>query len=86
MRNCDLRARIDVLKRAVARLKLLILGVVAAAAGFRLSRMVNVSFESNPVAWSYQWAVVLSLIGLAVWATAKLIGYPPPPSDRTEGR
>jgi hypothetical protein len=81
MRNFDLRASLEDLKRGGVGLKLLILVGVAAAVGYFLSGMVTVSFQSNAAAWAYQWAVVLALIGLAVWAAAKFIGYPPEPSD-----
>ena len=74
----DFRARIERLKRPGAGSKLFFLASVAAVAGFLLSGMVTVSSHSNPTAWAYQWAVVLVLIGLAVWAAAKIIGYPPP--------
>jgi hypothetical protein len=47
-----------------------------------MSQMVNVSIESNAVAWVYHInGVVLSVIGLAVWVTANIIRFPPPPSD-----
>jgi len=81
MRNFDPRARTEALKRAGVGPKLLILLGVAVAVGYFLSGMVTVSFQSNAVAWAYQWAVVLALIGLAVWAAAKFIGYPPAPSE-----
>jgi hypothetical protein len=81
MPRSDLRTLIHSLKRPGGGPRLLLLGGVAAAAGYFMSGMVTVSFESNPTAWAYQWAVVLALIGLAVWAAAKIIGYPPAPSD-----
>ncbi|BDV36864.1 hypothetical protein [Methylocystis bryophila] len=77
MRHPGFRARIEQVKRARSGLKLLLLGGVAAVAGFSLSGMVTVPVRSNPAAWAYQWAVVLVLIGLAVWVAAKIIGYPP---------
>lgn len=77
MLHPDFRTRLEQVKRARSGLKLLLLGGVAAVAGFSLSGMVTVSVQSNPAAWAYQWAVVLTLIGLAVWAAAKIIGYPP---------
>jgi hypothetical protein len=78
MPHPDFRAKFEQLKRPQARPKLLLLGGVAIASGFILSGMVTVSPESNPAAWAYQWAIVLILIGLAVWAAAKIIGYLPP--------
>jgi hypothetical protein len=81
MPHFGLRTLIHSLKRPGGGPRLLLLGGVAAAAGFFLSGMVTVSFQSNPTAWAYQWAVVLVLIGLAVWVVAKIIGYPPAPSD-----
>jgi hypothetical protein len=74
----DFRARIEPLKRPGAAPKLLLLGGVAVVAGFFLSGIVTVSSQTNPAAWAYQWAIVLILVGLAVWAAAKMIGYPPP--------
>jgi len=81
MRKSGTRAGIQDLKRAGAGLKLLILAGVAAAVGYFLSGMVTVSFQSNAMAWAYQWAVVLALTGLAVWAAAKFLGYPGAPSE-----
>jgi hypothetical protein len=81
MLHSRLRALIRSLQRAGGGPRLLLLGGVAAIVAYFVSGMVTVSFQSNPVAWAYQWAVVLALIGLAVWAAAKLIGYPPEPSE-----
>jgi len=81
MRSFDPRASIENLKRAGGGLKLLVLVGVATGVGYSLSGMVTVSFQSNPAAWAYQWAVLIALIGLAVWAAAKFIGYPPEPWD-----
>ncbi len=80
MPHSDLRTLMHSLKRGGGP-RLLFLSGVAAVAAYFASGMVTVSFRSNPVAWAYQWAVVLVLIGLAVWAAAKIIGYPPAPSD-----
>jgi len=80
MPHSGLRTLMDSLKRGGGPRLLLLCGVAAVVAYF-VSGMVTVSFQSNPVAWAYQWAVVLVLIGLAVWAAAKIIGYPPAPSD-----
>ncbi len=77
----DFRAKIEQLKRPGAFPKLLLLGGVAIGVGYFLSGMVTVSPLSNPAAWAYQSAIVLILIGLAVWAAAKIIGYPPPSSE-----
>ena len=77
----DLRSWIHSLRRAGGGPRLLLLGGVAAVVAYLVSGMVTVSFQSNPMAWAYQWAVGLALIGLAVWAAAKIIGYPPAPSD-----
>jgi hypothetical protein len=77
----DLRSWIHSLKRAGSGPRLLLLGGVAAVVAYLVSGMVTVSFQSNPMAWAYQWAVGSVLIGLAVWAVAKIIGYPPAPSD-----
>ncbi len=76
----DFRAKIEPFKRPGAAPKLLLLGGVAAVAGIFLSGMVTVSRQTHPAAWAYQWAIVLILVGLAVWAVAKIIGFPPPPS------
>lgn len=80
MPHSDLRTLMHSLKRGAGP-RLLLLGGVAAVAAYFASGMVTVSLHSNPVAWAYQWAVVLVLICLAVWAAAKIIGYPPAPSD-----
>jgi hypothetical protein len=74
----DLQGWIHSLKRAGGGPRLLLLGGVAAVVAYLVSGMVTVSFQSNPMAWAYQWAVGSALIGLAVWAVAKIIGYPPP--------
>jgi len=80
MPHSGLRTLMHSLKRG-GGLRLLLLCGVAAVVAYFVSGMVTVSFQSNPVAWAYQWAVVLVLIGLAVWGAAKIIGYPPAPSD-----
>ena len=79
--HSHLRTPIRSLRRPGVGLKLLLLAGVAAVSGYFLSGMVTVSPHSNPAAWAYQWAIVLILTGLAVWAAARIIGYPPPPSE-----
>ncbi|MFY9658756.1 MAG: hypothetical protein WAK01_19605 [Methylocystis sp.] len=69
----DLREKIEDLKRAGIARKAFVLAGVAAAVGFSLSGMVTVSYQSNPAAWAYQWAVVLVLVGLAVAAAARFL-------------
>ena len=64
------RETIDGLKRAGTLRKALVLAAVAGAVGYFLSGMVTASFQSNPAAWAYQWAVVVVLVGLAVGAAA----------------
>ena len=81
MLHSDLRSLIHSLKRGGGGPRLLLLGGVAAIVGYFVSGIVTVSFQSNPMAWAYQWAVVSTLIGLAVWVAAKIIGYPPGSSD-----
>ncbi len=74
MVGLDLREMIEGLKRAGAARKALVLSAVAVAVGYSLSGMATVSFQSNPAAWAYQWAVVVVLVGLAVAAAARLLG------------
>ena len=58
-----------------------IIGGVSAVAAYFLSGIVNVSFEDSPVAWSYQVAVVVGLVGVIAWATAKVLRYLAPNSN-----
>jgi hypothetical protein len=69
----DFREKIESLKRARTVRKALILSAVAGAVGYSLSGMVTVSFQSNPAAWAYQWAVVVVLVSLAVAAAARFL-------------
>lgn len=50
-----------------------IIGGVSAFVAYLLSKTVNVSFDDNPLAWSYEVAVIIGLVGLAAWATARAL-------------
>ena len=60
--------------RAALGIRLLIIGGVAAGVGCLMDRTRTVAFVDNPSGWAYQVGVVLSLTGIAAWATAKILG------------